>query len=193
MTTGDGAGGAAPSNNPCTGNVEACRGGLAAGFGFLAAMRPQLSVCFAAPCSLANHLPHSRAQGVAPQASQLRKGITSGLGMVSSKVQIWQLTVWGKGFERQASAMVSVLVAVALLVVLNSVRPPRTGAGAQAPGRLLCLRCCFWDCPQALEGVWGRTERPRPVDGCVRLWRPSLVCGAAGASEGPKIDRRCLR
>ncbi len=72
-------------------------------------MRPQLSVCFAAPCSLANHRPHNRAQGVAPQASQLRNGITSAEGMVSSKVQIWQLTVWGKGFERQASAMVSVV------------------------------------------------------------------------------------
>ena len=87
-------------------NVEACLGGDAAGFGFFEAMRPQLSVCFAAPCSLANHRPHSRAQGVAPQASQLRNGITSAEGMVSSKVQIWQLTVWGKGFERQASAMV---------------------------------------------------------------------------------------
>jgi len=107
VTTGDGAGGAAPSNNPCTGNVEACLGGDAGGFGFLAAMRPQLSVCFAAPCSLANHLPQSRAQGVAPQASQLRKGITSGLGMVNSRVQIWQLTVWGKGFERQASAILA--------------------------------------------------------------------------------------
>ena len=91
--------------------------------------------CGATPCSLANHLPHKRAQGVAPQASQLRKGMTSGLGMVSSRVQIWQLTVWGKGFERQASAMVSVLVAVALYGVLDSVRPPRTGSGAQAPGR----------------------------------------------------------
>jgi len=136
VTTGDGAGGAAPSNKPCTGNVEACRGGDAAGFGFLAAARPQLSVCFAAPCSLANHRPHSRAQGVAPQASQLRKGITSGLGMVSSKVQIWQLTVWGKGFERQASAIVSLRLAVALSVVLDSVRPRRTGSRAQAPGRL---------------------------------------------------------
>ena len=105
MTTGDGAGGAAPSNNPCTGKVEACLGGDAGGFGFFEAMRPQLSVCFAAPCSLANHRPHKRAQGVAPQASQLRNGITSAEGMVSSKVQIWQLTVWGKGFERQASAM----------------------------------------------------------------------------------------
>ena len=136
MTTGDGAGGAAPSNNPCTGNVEACRGGLAAGFGFLAAMRPQLSVCFAAPCSLANHRPHKRAQGVAPQASHERKGITSGLGMVNSRVQIWQLTVWGKGFERQASAMFSFRFAVALFGVLDSVRPRRTGSGAQAPGRL---------------------------------------------------------
>ena len=105
MTTGDGAGGAAPSNNPCTGREVAGFGETGA-FGFLAAIRPQLSVCFAAPCSLANHRPHSRAQGVAPQASQLRKGITSGEGMVSSRVQIWQLTVWGKGFERQASAMV---------------------------------------------------------------------------------------
>ena len=106
MTTGEGTGGAAPSNNPCTGRDVAGFGETGA-FGFLAAMRPQLSVCFAAPCSLANHLPHKRAQGVAPQASQLRKGITSGLGMVSSSVQIWQLTVWGKGFERQASAILA--------------------------------------------------------------------------------------
>ena len=98
-------------------------------------MRPQLSVCFAAPCSLANHRPQSRAQGVAPQASQLRKGITSGLGMVNSRVQIWQATVWGKGFERQASAMVFGCVAVALFGVLDSVRPRCTGSGAQAPGR----------------------------------------------------------
>ena len=98
-------------------------------------MRPQLSVCFAAPCSLANHRPHNRAQGVAPQASQLRKGITSAEGMVSSNVQIWQATVWGKGFERQASAMVFGCVAVALFGVLDSVRPRCTGSGAQAPGR----------------------------------------------------------
>ena len=137
MTTGDGAGGAAPSNKPCTGNVEACRGGLAAGFGFLAAMRPQLSVCLAAPCSLANHRPHKRAQGVAPQASQLRNGITSAEGMVSSRVQIWQLTVWGKGFERQASAILASfprLVPRGFLWDLEGVRPPRAGLGVQGPG-----------------------------------------------------------
>jgi len=131
VTTGDGAGGAAPSNKPWTGNVEACRGGDAAGFGFLAAMRPQLSVCFAAPCSLANHLPHKRAQGVAPQASQLRNGITSAEGMVSSKVQIWQLTVWGKGFERQASAMVR---SPLFLFFSGLGKAVRTGAGTS------CLR-----------------------------------------------------
>ena len=125
-------------------------------------MRPQLSVCFAAPCSLANHLPHKRAQGVAPQASQLRKGITSGLGIVSSKVQIWQATVWGKGFERQASAMVFGCVAVALSLVLDSVRPPRTVRGRRLLGASIRARCFVWHCLEALAAVWGCAERPRP-------------------------------
>ena len=100
-------------------------------------MRPQLSVCFAAPCSLANHRPQSRAQGVAPQASQLRNGMTSGLGMVNSRVQIWQETVWGKGFERQASAILALFFLLArrgFLLGREGVRPPRAGLGVQGPG-----------------------------------------------------------
>jgi hypothetical protein len=182
VTTGDGAGGAAPSNNPCTGKVEACRGGLAGGLGFFEAMRPQLSVCFAAPCSLANHRPHSRAQGVAPQASQERKGMTSGLGMVNSRVQIWQATVWGKGFERQASAMVFCCVAAALFGVLDSVRPRRTGSAAQAPWGLLGRPVLFPGLSASARrrlGVRGTPAALRWM--CSLAWRSSLFA-APGAS-----------
>ena len=83
--------------------------------------------------------------------------------------------------------MVFGCVAVALFGVLDSVRPPRTGSGAQAPGRLFTPPVLGLDCLQALATVWGVRGTRAAVDGCIRLLSAKRVFARGAASEGPKI------
>jgi hypothetical protein len=97
--------------------------------------------------------------------------------MVSSKVQIWQLTVWGKGFERQASAMVRSPLFVFFSGLGEAVR---RFAGAS------CLRvqgafCVGFRTVASARDRLGARNRRGPVDGCVRLPGAKPLFGRAAA------------
>mmetsp|Transcript_7407 Transcript_7407/g.20604 ORF Transcript_7407/g.20604 Transcript_7407/m.20604 type:complete len:80 (-) Transcript_7407:174-413(-) len=79
--------------------------------------------------------------------------------MVNSRVQIWQATVWGKGFERQASAMFRSPLFVFFIGLGEAVRAVCGRKLFESTGGLLC-----WvpDCGKRARPSRGALAPPRP-------------------------------